>query len=172
MPMDMETEFQRHQHCKLRGYQLLAIQPEHTLRLLDEALEGLALNVVHLGAEQQTGAGAQLAVALVDQVGQDELLEVHVRLGDGDQVDARVQLVNTTHFSLDARRNNLIISFKNKYIKYSKSPPQLAQRELYGGELFTELVVQLLLKIRRTHIIDHGGHVRGEGEQSAMLAGN
>jgi len=102
VPVYMQAKLQSHQHSELRRDQLLAIQPEHALRLLDEALECVTLHVIHLGAEQQTGAGAQLAVALVNQIGQDELLEVHVRLRYGHQIDARVQLVDSAHFALNA----------------------------------------------------------------------
>jgi len=102
VPTHMQAELQRHQHGELGRDQLLAVQPEHALRLLDQALEGVALHVVHLGAEQQTGAGAQLAVALVDQIGQDELLKVHVRLRNGHQIDARVQFVDPAHLPLYA----------------------------------------------------------------------
>jgi len=51
-------------------------------------------------------------------------------------------------------------------------PPQLTQCELDGGELLAKLIVQLLLKIGWTHIVNDRGHVRGEGKQRAMLSGN
>ena len=47
---------------------------------LYEKLEVIALDVVELGGEDEAGAGAELAVGLVDNVAQDKLLKIQVRL--------------------------------------------------------------------------------------------
>uniref|UniRef100_A0A2M4DCE7 Putative secreted protein n=1 Tax=Anopheles darlingi TaxID=43151 RepID=A0A2M4DCE7_ANODA len=99
---NVQTELQRYQYGKLRCNQLLTVQTEHTFRFLNQALQRFALDVVQLGAQQKTGAGAQLPVFLVHQLRQDKLLEVHVCLRDGQKIDATVQLVDTLHFTLNA----------------------------------------------------------------------
>lgn len=149
---DMQTELKCHQYSKLRCDQLLFTQTKHALGFLNQTLQHLALDVVQFGTEEQTSAGTKLPVVLVDHVGQDQLLEVDVRLRDGQEIDARVHLVDTLHLTFNTS--------------------ELAERQLNVGELFPKFVVQLLFEIRRTHVIDHGSHVRGEGQQGTMFAGD
>lgn len=119
---------------------------------LDQTLQRLALHVVQLRTQQQTSAGAQFPVLLVYQIGQNQLLEVDVRLRHRQQVDATVQLVDVPHLALNAA--------------------QLAERQLNVREFLAEFVVQLLFQVRRFDVVNHGRDVRREREQSAMFAGD
>lgn len=148
----MQAKLQRHQNGELGRRQLLAIEPENALGFLDQTLQRLALDVVQLGAEQQTSAGAQFAILLAYEIGQNQLLEVDVRLRHGQQIDATVHFVDVTHFALDAA--------------------QLAQRQLNVREFLAELVVELLFQIGRLHVVDDGRYVRRKREECAMFAGN
>ena len=59
---------------------------------LDQCFQRVALDVVHLGREEQGGPGAQLPIAFVHQTAQDQLFEVDVGLRRGQQV-ARAALL-------------------------------------------------------------------------------
>lgn len=88
---------------------------------LNQALQRIAFYIVQFGTQQQTGAGAQFPILLVYQIGQNQFLKVHVRLRNGQQIDASVQLIDAPHFALNAA--------------------QFAQRQLNVRKFLAEFVV-------------------------------
>ena len=76
----MERELQSHQYGKLRGKQVSPIQPEHGLCPLDQCLQLLALHVVQLGREDQTCSSTEFPILFVDNLAEDQLLKVDIRL--------------------------------------------------------------------------------------------
>lgn len=143
----MQTELECNENSKLGGRQLFAIQAEDIFSFLcgghktigkktgkstdkkpvkprthlNQTFQRFALYIVQFGAEQQTSAGAQFPIALVDQIRQDQLLKVHVRLGHRQQIDTAVQLVDVSHFALQTA--------------------QFAERQLNVRKFLAELVV-------------------------------
>lgn len=62
---------------------------------LNQLLQLVSLVVVEFGGEDEAGAGDQLAVRFADHALQDQLLEVDVGLGDGQQVDVALGFPGT-----------------------------------------------------------------------------
>ena len=77
---DVKTELQGYKDGKLRGQEVLPVEPEYRLRLLYQHLQLVALTVVQLGGQNETSSSTELPVDFVNNVLQHQFLEVHIGL--------------------------------------------------------------------------------------------
>ena len=149
----MEAELQGHEDGKLWGEEVPPVEPEHRLRPLYHRLELVALAVVQLGGQDETGPGAELPVHLVDDVLQNQLLKVNIGLK------------LWTYFTIHINSKMLYLRYcDGVYGALEPYPPhlhldapQLAQGDLGVGEPLAELLIQLLLHVWRLDVLDDAG---------------
>lgn len=136
----LKTKFERHKHREFSVHQFPSIQAKNAFDAFNQRFQSIAFTVVHFRRQQETRGCARLTILFINQSSKDELLKVHVRLRNGDHIRSAICLGDFSHFTLQTA--------------------QFTQRELHMRKFLTEFIINFLLQVRRTHVVDHRRHVR------------